>query len=287
MGYVNCNNKLDEVFTSSVVSDADALIYAPWVSGSLGRDFRLGVLSVVPNNSIGITTKGNRYKFYYSRARTGRWYARVLPTWLSAFYAGLIFSMYRTIKYFDVGFSSVMLVALGLIALVFFLPRLMLGIGIHSQVADVIGKKFYKSSHVIHWIIVAFAVGVIWDGAEGLLGNAVVLTDFEAHFKNVMANKLHTDSYVVVLKGVVNKILPFALFTSVFAFAVWHMGLNRVGASHQYRALDGTSGIDQGKMEVLYSQSFLKHLVERGDGNLMKLVFVISLIGIACIHKFT
>lgn len=82
-GYKARNDIVDEA-AAVIGHDASASVHLPW-SGRVGAEAKTLLMLAQRYGAFGVTSKGNgagaRYKFYYSRASTGNWFAEVWPLW--------------------------------------------------------------------------------------------------------------------------------------------------------------------------------------------------------------
>lgn len=125
-GYKARNDIVDEA-AAVIGHDASASVHLPW-SGRVGAEAKTLLMLAQRYGAFGVTSKGNgagaRYKFYYSRASTGNWFAEVWPLWkVSAWMVVLAF--------FGFGFhglkSGAGCLGVGVMLLALFGPRAILG----------------------------------------------------------------------------------------------------------------------------------------------------------------
>ncbi|MCF6783406.1 hypothetical protein [Stutzerimonas stutzeri] len=186
-GYKPRNDLVDGVYNECIELPVDKAVRLPWVNSGekttkvLGASERLYAYVAVANGWFGlaerVTDKGSfnekrSYRYYYRRSLTGNWFAEIWSIWKSAFWATVLgvpfFNWMLNQPRLESSdqYGLILLVA-GLLLIVFFLPRAILGRGTHLSAISLIntgkgGNMEYGCAQVINWIAGLGGISYVW-----------------------------------------------------------------------------------------------------------------------------
>ena len=186
-GYKPRNDLVDGVYKACFELPEDKGVRLPWVdtgekmSKVLGSSERLYAYIAVANGWFGLAEKvtgeggfseKRSYRYYYRRSLTGNWFAEIWSIWKSAFWATVL-----GVPYFNWmlnqprlessdEYGLILLVA-GLLLIVFFLPRAILGRGTHLSAISLIntgkgGNMEYGCAQIINWVAGLGGISYVW-----------------------------------------------------------------------------------------------------------------------------
>lgn len=202
-GYKARNDLVDAVYKDCVDRPADQGVRLPWVNSGepltevLNGSGRLYAYIAVANGWFGLAEKisgqSRKYRYYYRRDLTGNWFAEIWSIWRSGFWAAfLALPYYKWATQVASGremagndhYGLILLVS-GLLLMLFFMPRAVLGRGTHlASISLVNGSGFgsYGCAQVINWVAGLAGVSYVWmafgldwnlSASLGFLGNKV------------------------------------------------------------------------------------------------------------------
>lgn len=266
-GYQPCNELADAFVEACANSPAGQAVSLPWVDSS-------AVSSVVMNNTgrllsfvaiasgwFGVavkeTGKGKAvkrsYRYYYRRSLTGNWFAEIWSVPKSGFIAAALaipfvdmaravmkgFVMVRGTDGFPVksallGHEGLMLLVSGLLLVLCFLPRAILGRGTHLAAIAPINSTVrggYGCAQVINWGAALGGLSYLWlaIGTEWNVGAAVsfITTEFTGAIENIVDRVNLVGPHILLLlpvSAIVGAIFGMA-WTVLPAAAFWYVSL--------------------------------------------------------------
>lgn len=182
-GFKPRNDLVDEVYGQCVNLPANEGVRLPWVNTDqkqtrvLMASDRLYAYVAMANGWFGlaekVTGKGanqkRTYRYYYRRSMAGNWFAEVWSVWRSAFWAtilavpfvGWMLNPHRMEGSSEYGL--ILLVA-GLLLIVFFLPRAILGRGVHLTTISLVNVAGggYGCAQIINWVAGLAGISYVW-----------------------------------------------------------------------------------------------------------------------------
>lgn len=195
-GYRPRNDMIDGVYKDCIELPENKVVRMPWVntgaekSKLMGRSDRLYAYLAISKGWFGlaekVTGKGGRgekrrYRYYYRRSLTGNWFAEIWSIWKSAFWATVLgvpfFNwMLNQHRLESSDHYGLILLVAGLLLIVFFLPRAILGRGTHLAAISLINTESgtshsYGFAQIINWIAGLGGISYVWV-AFGLEWNA-------------------------------------------------------------------------------------------------------------------
>ena len=185
-GYQPCNELADAFVEACANRPAGQAVRLPWVDSSavssmvMNNTGRLLSYVAIASGWFGVavkeTGKGHAvkrsYRYYYRRSLTGNWFAEIWSVPKSALVAAALMLPFVDMARYEaegraVGHEGLMLLVAGVLLLVCFLPRALLGRGVHfASMAPVNGGAFggYGCAHVINMISALCGLSYLWLG---------------------------------------------------------------------------------------------------------------------------
>lgn len=181
MSYKPCNEVVEDAFRVCMTAPADKAVTVPWIKGqtlkSLGR---LSLISAASTRSLGVATKGGRFRIYYGQNHAGNWFFEVMSIWKAALIAApIVVGLCYGNKYVHAGLGEAWLALVsGILALVAFAPRALYQ-NFHSALANV-HKGFAEPSGIVSVLMTAAGIGAVIAGYLGITGAAHGMPLFSA-----------------------------------------------------------------------------------------------------------
>lgn len=186
-GYKPRNDLVDAVYKQCVELPAGQTVRLPWINTGktltevLDNSGRLYAYIAVANGWFGLAEKvtgqgsaeSRSYRYYYRRDLTGNWFAEIWSVWKSGFLtAVLALPFYKWATEVAAGRNmggnehyGLLLLVSGLLLILFFLPRAILGRGTHlASIGLVNGAGFgsYGCAQLINWMAGLAGVSYVW-----------------------------------------------------------------------------------------------------------------------------
>lgn len=174
MGYVPCNEEMQEVLEMCAFAEAEDGVDAPWLCGTqLTGEGRSAAIVAIDCGLLGLAkSSGGKYRFYSDRNQVGNWQFELWPAWKACAVlallsvAGLMAFMLRA----DIA-GKVALVLIGL-ALVGVFHQRAKSLPVHWALAAAVARPGYGSA------VVPAAFGVAL-GVEMVLAGGLLVAGFE------------------------------------------------------------------------------------------------------------
>lgn len=169
MSYKPCNEVVEDAFRVCMTAPADKAVTVPWIKNqtlnSLGR---LSLISAASTRSLGVATKGGRFRIYYGQNHAGNWFFEVMSIWKAALIAApIVVGLGYGNKYAHAGLGEAWLALVsGILALVAFAPRALYQ-NFHSALANV-HKGFAEPSGIVSVLMTAAGIGAVIAGYSGI-----------------------------------------------------------------------------------------------------------------------
>jgi hypothetical protein len=266
-GYQPCNELADAFVEACANSPAGQAVRLPWVDSSavssavMNNTGRLLSYVAIASGWFGVavkeTGKGQAvkrsYRYYYRRSLTGNWFAEIWSVPKSGFIAAALaipfvdmaravmkgFVMVRGTDGFPVksallGHEGLMLLVSGLLLVLCFLPRAILGRGTHLAAIAPINSTVrggYGCAQVINWGAALGGVSYLWlaMGAEWNVGAAIsfIATEFTGSIENIADRITLVGPHILLLlpvSAIVGVVFGMA-WTVIPAAAFWYVSL--------------------------------------------------------------
>ncbi|NRH26061.1 hypothetical protein [Pseudomonas sp. MS19] len=274
-GYKPCNEMADAFAEACANRPAGYTVRLPWVDSDASVSLALNntgrLLSYVAIKSgwfgLAVRESGTKYKplrsyrYYYRRSLTGNWFAEIWSVPKSGFIAAILAMPFvdmardvmKGVTYVEgefvplPGHEGLLLLLAGLLLVVCFLPRAMLGRGTHfAAIAPINGGAFggYGCAQVINWGAAIGGLSYLWL-AIGAEWNVVALMSFittklsalGSAFMEAIANPELQDLYMIPAIVLVGILFGMA-WTVIPAAAFWYVSLRFIAARNAKAQLE-------------------------------------------------
>ncbi|WAN08454.1 hypothetical protein D3P44_013610 [Stutzerimonas balearica] len=272
-GYRPCNELADAFVEECANRPAGQSVRLPWVDSSathslvMNNTGRLLSYVAIASGWFGVAVKNSgtqyqpkrTYRYYYRRSLTGNWFAEIWSVPKSGFIAAALaipfVDMARDVMRgrtfvkqdsFSIGewvplpgYEGLMLLMAGLLLVICFLPRALLGRGTHfAAIAPINGGAFggYGCAQVINWAAAMAGLSYLWlaMGAEWNVGAVVnfITSGFSAFVSEFMASMVDPEPQVLLMIPVVVAVgILFGMaWTVIPAAAFWYVSLRFIAA---------------------------------------------------------
>ena len=267
-GYRPCNELADAFVEECANRPAGQSVRLPWVDSSathsllMNNTGRLLSYVAIASGWFGVAVKnsGSRYRpkrtyrYYYRRSLTGNWFAEIWSVPKSGFIAAALalplVDMARDVMRGRIyangefvalpGHEGLMLLTAGLLLVICFFPRAILGRGTHfTAMAPINGGAFggYGCAQVINWCAAMAGLSYLWlaMGAEWSIAAALNhCADALAKLWWMTGNGLEQKGLLMLLLMTPVTLLLGALFgmvcTIIPAAAFWYVSLRFIAA---------------------------------------------------------
>lgn len=267
-GYKPRNDLLDKVYKDCIELPVGQGVRLPWAESdtpALTASGRLYAYVAIANKWFGLAEKVSgegrdakrSYRYYYRADMAGNWFAEIWSVWKSGFWAAFLALPYLTMathaNRVDAAWNGIplgghegaLLLVSGLLLVLFFLPRAILGRGIHLTATSLIGGGSggggfsYGCAQVINWAAGLGGISYLWL-AFGLEWNFVASAEIVIGVLKsfVGYSSLWTFIYgtafipVVIAIGMAWVIIPAAAF--------WYVSLRYHGVRQALAQLETT-----------------------------------------------
>ncbi len=191
LGFKPGNDLVDQVYKDCIEKPAESGVRLPWVNTGesktdvLDSSGRLYAYLAITKGWFGLAEKvtgsggsaKREYRYYYHRKLAGNWFAEIWSIWKSGFWAAFL-----ALPYVEMaahvnrvhanwkgiplgGHEGGLLLVAGILLVVFFLPRAILGRGIHVSVIRLVNGSWvggYGCTQVINWCAGLAGISYIW-----------------------------------------------------------------------------------------------------------------------------
>ncbi len=280
-GYRPCNELADAFVEECANRPAGQSVRLPWVDSSathslvMNNTGRLLSYVAIASGWFGVAVKNSgtqyqpkrTYRYYYRRSLTGNWFAEIWSVPKSGFIAAALAIPFvdmardmmrgRTFVKQDSfsigewvplpGYEGLMLLVAGLLLVICFLPRAILGRGTHFvAIAPINGGAFggYGCAQVINWAAAMAGLSYLWlaMGAEWDVGAVVsfISSGFSAFASEFMASMAEQGPQVLLMIPVVIAVgILFGMaWTVIPAAAFWYVSLRFIAARNAKAQLE-------------------------------------------------
>ncbi len=280
-GYRPCNELADAFVEECANRPAGQSVRLPWVDSSathslvMNNTGRLLSYVAIASGWFGVAVKNSgtqyqpkrTYSYYYRRSLTGNWFAEIWSVPKSGFIAAALAipcvdmarDMMRGRTFvkqdsFSIGewvplpgYEGLMLLVAGLLLVICFLPRAILGRGTHFvAIAPINGGAFggYGCAQVINWAAAMAGLSYLWlaMGAEWDVGAVVsfISSGFSAFASEFMASMAEQGLQVLLMIPVVIAVgILFGMaWTVIPAAALWYVSLRFIAARNTKAQLE-------------------------------------------------
>lgn len=280
-GYRPCNELADAFVEECANRPAGQSVRLPWVDSSathsvvMNNTGRLLSYVAIARGWFGVAVKNSgtqyqpkrTYRYYYRRSLTGNWFAEIWSVPKSGFIAAALaipfVDMARDVMRgrtfvkqdsFSIGewvplpgYEGLMLLMAGLLLVICFLPRALLGRGTHfAAIAPINGGAFggYGCAQVINWAAAMAGLSYLWlaMGAEWDVGAVVsfITSGFSAFVSEFMASMVNPGPQVLLMIPVVIAVgILFGMaWTVIPAAAFWYVSLRFIAARNAKAQLE-------------------------------------------------
>ena len=280
-GYRPCNELADAFVEECANRPAGQSVRLPWVDSStthslvMNNTGRLLSYVAIASGWFGVAVKNSgtqyqpkrTYRYYYRRSLTGNWFAEIWSVPKSGFIAAALAipcvdmarDMMRGRTFvkqdsFSIGewvplpgYEGLMLLVAGLLLVICFLPRAILGRGTHFvAIAPINGGAFggYGCAQVINWAAAMAGLSYLWlaMGAEWDVGAVVsfISSGFSAFAGEFMASMAEQGLQVLLMIPVVIAVgILFGMaWTVIPAAAFWYVSLRFIAARNAKAQLE-------------------------------------------------
>ncbi|WP_267400413.1 hypothetical protein [Pseudomonas sp. GM_Psu_2] len=219
MSYKPCNEVVEDAFRVCMTAPADQVVVVPWIKGhTLNALGRLSLISAAATRSLGVATKGGRFRIYYGQNHAGNWFFEVMSVWKAALIAApIVVGLCYGNKYAHLSYGGAWLALVsGLLALIAFAPRAFYQ-NFHSALANV-HKGFAGPTGVVNVLMTAAGIGSAIAGYSGISGGGSRVPLFTAMVRGNRWEDANTQYIVGQLIGDV--VLAYGLVV-VVGFICW------------------------------------------------------------------
>ncbi|HGN2597870.1 TPA: hypothetical protein ACKR32_004942 [Pseudomonas aeruginosa] len=258
-GYKPCNELADTFVEECANRPAGQAVRLPWVDSSavssmlMNNTGRLLSYVAIASGWFGVAVKETgkgyavkrSYRYYYRRSLTGNWFAEIWSVPKSGFVSAVLaiplVDMARDVmKGHAHGHEGLLLLVSGLLLVICFMPRAILGRGTHfAAMAPINGGALggYGCAQVINWGAALGGLSYLWlaMGAEWNLSAVVIhfsdlLANFADRFDTTIANKgLLLTAVLIPLHYIALALIGMA-WTVIPAAAFWYVSLRFMAA---------------------------------------------------------
>lgn len=258
VGYKPCNHMLDPFMDACANRPAGEGVRLPWVDSSatetlvMNNTGRLLSYIAIAKGWFGVAVKetGNgasakrHYRYYYRRDLTGNWFAEIWSVPKSALIAGalsvpLLETAAKAVEGRAPAHAGLLLLVAGLLLVICFLPRALLGRGTHFvSMAPINGGLFggYGCAGLINWVAGLGGLSFLWLGMASDWDLAATTSFLFSEAMSVVsdfAEGVSTEGIWVLLvipaSLVVGPILAIASI-AIPAGALWYVSLRFMAA---------------------------------------------------------
>lgn len=276
-----CNELADAFVEECANRPAGQSVRLPWVDSSathsvvMNNTGRLLSYVAIASGWFGVAVKNSgtqyqpkrTYRYYYRRSLTGNWFAEIWSVPKSGFIAAALaipfVDMARDVMQgrtfvkqdsFSIGewvplpgYEGLMLLMAGLLLVICFLPRAILGRGTHfAAIASINGGAFggYGCAQVINWTAAMAGLSYLWlaMGAEWDVRAVVsfIISGFSAFASEFMASMVDPGPQVLLMIPVVIAVgILFGMaWTVIPAAAFWYVSLRFIAARNTKAQLE-------------------------------------------------
>lgn len=280
-GYRSCNELADAFLEECANRPAGQSVRLPWMDSSathslvMNNTGRLLSYVAIARGWFGVAVKNSgtqyqpkrTYRYYYRRSLTGNWFAEIWSVPKSGFIAAALaipfVDMARDVMQgrtfvkqdsFSIGewvplpgYEGLMLLMAGLLLVICFLPRAILGRGTHfAAIAPINGGAFggYGCAQVINWTAAMAGLSYLWlaMGAEWDVRAVVsfIISGFSAFASEFMASMVDPGPQVLLMIPVVIAVgILFGMaWTVIPAAAFWYVSLRFIAARNTKAQLE-------------------------------------------------
>lgn len=280
-GFRPCNELADAFVEECANRPAGQSVRLPWVDSSathslvMNNTGRLLSYVAIARGWFGVAVKNSgtqyqpkrTYRYYYRRSLTGNWFAEIWSVPKSGFIAAALAIPFvdmardvmqgRTLVKQDSfsmgewvplpGYEGLMLLMAGLLLVICFLPRAILGRGTHfAAIAPINGGAFggYGCAQVINWTAAMAGLSYLWlaMGAEWDVRAVVsfIASGFSAFASEFMASMVDPGPQVLLMIPVVIAVgILFGMaWTVIPAAAFWYVSLRFIAARNAKAQLE-------------------------------------------------
>lgn len=280
-GYRSCNELADAFLEECANRPAGQSVRLPWMDSSathslvMNNTGRLLSYVAIARGWFGVAVKNSgtqyqpkrTYRYYYRRSLTGNWFAEIWSVPKSGFIAAALaipfVDMARDVMRgrtfvkqdsFSIGewvplpgYEGLMLLMTGLLLVICFLPRAILGRGTHfAAIAPINGGAFggYGCAQVINWTAAMAGLSYLWlaMGAEWDVRAVVsfIISGFSAFASEFMASMVDPGPQVLLMIPVVIAVgILFGMaWTVIPAAAFWYVSLRFIAARNTKAQLE-------------------------------------------------
>lgn len=280
-GYRPCNELADAFVEECANRPAGQSVRLPWVDSSathsvvMNNTGRLLSYVAIASGWFGVAVKNSgtqyqpkrTYRYYYRRSLTGNWFAEIWSVPKSGFIAAALaipfVDMARDVMRgrafvkqdsFSIGewvplpgYEGLMLLMAGLLLVICFLPRALLGRGTHfAAIAPINGGAFggYGCAQIINWAAAMAGLSYLWlaMGAEWDVRAVVsfITSGFSAFASEFMASMVDPGPQVLLMIPVVIAVgILFGMaWTVIPAAAFWYVSLRFIAARNAKAQLE-------------------------------------------------
>lgn len=280
-GYRSCNELADAFLEECANRPAGQSVRLPWMDSSathslvMNNTGRLLSYVAIARGWFGVAVKNSgtqyqpkrTYRYYYRRSLTGNWFAEIWSVPKSGFIAAALAIPFvdmardvmrgRTFVKQDAfsigewvplpGYEGLMLLMAGLLLVICFLPRAILGRGTHfAAIAPINGGAFggYGCAQVINWTAAMAGLSYLWlaMGAEWDVRAVVsfIISGFSAFASEFMASMVDPGPQVLLMIPVVIAVgILFGMaWTVIPAAAFWYVSLRFIAARNTKAQLE-------------------------------------------------
>lgn len=280
-GYRPCNELADAFVEECANRPAGQSVRLPWVDSSathsvvMNNTGRLLSYVAIASGWFGVAVKNSgtqyqpkrTYRYYYRRSLTGNWFAEIWSVPKSGFIAAALaipfVDMARDVMRgrtfvkqdsFSIGewvplpgYEGLMLLMAGLLLVICFLPRAILGRGTHfTAIAPINGGAFggYGCAQIINWTAAMAGLSYLWlaMGAEWDVRAVVsfIISGFSAFASEFMASMVDPGPQVLLMIPVVIAVgILFGMaWTVIPAAAFWYVSLRFIAARNTKAQLE-------------------------------------------------
>lgn len=280
-GYRSCNELADAFLEECANRPAGQSVRLPWVDSSathsllMNNTGRLLSYVAIASGWFGVAVKNSgtqyqpkrTYRYYYRRSLTGNWFAEIWSVPKSGFIAAALaipfVDMARDVMRgrtfvkqdsFSIGewvplpgYEGLMLLMAGLLLVICFLPRAILGRGTHfAAIAPINGGAFggYGCAQVINWTAAMAGLSYLWlaMGAEWDVRAVVsfIISGSSAFASEFMASMVDPGPQVLLMIPVVIAVgILFGMaWTVIPAAAFWYVSLRFIAARNTKAQLE-------------------------------------------------
>lgn len=280
-GYKPCNELADAFVEECANRPAGQSVRLPWMDSSathslvMNNTGRLLSYVAIASGWFGVAVKDSgtqyrpkrTYRYYYRRNLTGNWFAEIWSVPKSGFIASALaipfLDMARDVMRgrtfakkdsFSIGewvalpgHEGLMLLIAGLLLVICFLPRAILGRGTHfAAIAPINGGAFggYGCTQVINWAAAMAGLSYLWlaMGADWNVGAVAsfITSGFSTFVSEFMASMIDPGPQVLLMIPVVIAVgILFGMaWTVIPAAAFWYVSLRFIAARNAKAQLE-------------------------------------------------